>query len=407
MTTASPAAISIRSLGKRYTIGELWQPRQVREILASPSQWFRRSPDRAEIWALRDVDLDIPSGEVVGIVGRNGAGKSTLLKILSRITAPTEGEARVYGRIASLLEVGTGFHPELTGRENVFLNGSILGMSRAEIRRKFDEIVAFAEIDRLLDTPVKRYSSGMFVRLAFAVAAHVEPEVLLVDEVLAVGDAAFQKKCLGRMQTIGREGRTVVMVSHNMSVVSNLCERVAWIDRGRVERYGDPHSTIGAYLSAGVSGELVWRPDRAASAAFAYHEVRVHCEGAEGDAFPWDASIDVVFDFTVTDTLPPAHIAMMLLADDGDVVLSSASSDATAALNQPFARGRWRFRCTIPGSLLHPGRYFLTFNEPGADQWVSHDAALNFTISEQNSIAARDGRTARVVPVLPWVVEQV
>jgi lipopolysaccharide transport system ATP-binding protein len=407
MSAAPAAAIAIRSLGKRYAIGELWQPRQVREILATPREWFRRSSKRPEIWALRDVDLDIPSGKVVGIVGRNGAGKSTLLKILSRITAPTVGEARVYGRIASLLEVGTGFHPELTGRENIFLNGAILGMSRAEIRQKFDEIVAFAEIDQLLDTPVKRYSSGMFVRLAFAVAAHVEPEILLVDEVLAVGDAAFQKKCLGRMQSIGREGRTVVMVSHNMSVVSNLCDRVAWLDRGQVEQYGDAHSTIGAYLSAGVSGELVWRPSGHPRPAFHYNEVRVHCEGAEGDAFPSDAPIDVLFDFTVTDTLPPTHIGMMLLADDGDVVLSSASSDATAALNQPFPRGRWRYRCTIPGSLLRPGRYFLTFNEPNADRWVSHDGALNFTISEQNSIAARDGRTARVVPLLPWVTEKV
>ena len=403
MTTA---AISVRNLGKRYAIGEAWQPGQVRELLANPGQLFRRRPQAPELWALRDVSLDIPQGQVVGIVGRNGAGKSTMLKILSRITEPTTGEVRIYGRVASLLEVGTGFHPELTGRENIYLNGSILGMSRAEIRRKFDEIVAFAEIGRLLDTPVKRYSSGMFVRLAFAVAAHVEPEILLVDEVLAVGDAAFQRKCLGRMQTIGREGRTVVVVSHNMSVVSTLCEHAIWLDRGEVARVGDAQSTIGAYLASGVSGEVAWKPARPAGDVFRYEEVRVVCDRAEGDTFPADASFDIVFEFTVGGPMPATRLAFQLMAEDGEAVLASASSDTMSALNQQIPQGRHRWRCTVPGSLLHPGRYFVTVSEPVADDQVVHEAILNFTITEQNSVATRDGRRSRIVPVLPWVEER-
>ena len=204
---------------------------------------------REEFWALRDVSFDIRPGEVTGIIGRNGAGKSTLLKILSRITEPTTGEVRLGGRVASLLEVGTGFHPELTGRENVFLNGTILGMSRSEIRRKFDEIVAFAEVEKFLDTPVKRYSSGMYMRLAFAVAAHLEPEILIVDEVLAVGDAEFQKKCLGKMGDVARGGRTVLFVSHNMSAVQALCSKAILLQGGQVERMGATGPIVAEYLA--------------------------------------------------------------------------------------------------------------------------------------------------------------
>ncbi len=203
-----------------------------------------------EMWVLKDVSFEVKQGEIVGIIGRNGAGKSTLLKILSRVTAPTSGEVRVKGRIASLLEVGTGFHPELTGRENIFLNGTILGMTRAEIQKKFDEIVAFAEVEKFLDTPVKRYSSGMYVRLAFAVAAHLEPEILLVDEVLAVGDAAFQKKCLGKLGDVAKTGRTVLFVTHNMGSVQGLCERIIWLEKGRIEADGEPEQTVQNYLNS-------------------------------------------------------------------------------------------------------------------------------------------------------------
>jgi len=229
-------AIRVENLSKLYHIGRARQRHDtLRDALSAA---FRRPASRAArredetLWALRDVSFEVQRGEVVGIIGRNGAGKSTLLKILSRITEPTSGRAEIHGRVGSLLEVGTGFHPELTGRENVYLNGAILGMHRTEIDRKFDEIVAFAEIEKFLDTPVKHYSSGMYVRLAFAVAAHLDPEILLVDEVLAVGDAAFQRKCLGKMDSVGKEGRTVLFVSHNMAAVTNLCDWGLLLDAG-------------------------------------------------------------------------------------------------------------------------------------------------------------------------------
>jgi len=252
------AAIKVEGLGKRYRLGRMRQGyRTLRESLTDlATAPFRRRARGAggrseEFWALRDLDIEIRPGEVVGIIGRNGAGKSTLLKVLSRITRPTTGQVRLRGRIASLLEVGTGFHPELTGRENIYLNGSILGMPRREIARKFDEIVAFAEVERFLDSPVKRYSSGMYVRLAFAVAAHLEPEILLVDEVLAVGDASFQKKCLNKMEDVGQGGRTVLFVSHNMTAVSRLCPRTILLDVGGVVADGPSHQVTSSYLRSG------------------------------------------------------------------------------------------------------------------------------------------------------------
>jgi lipopolysaccharide transport system ATP-binding protein len=251
-------AVTVENLSKKYILGEQ-QQRTLRGALATGmsalKQRFRagkrRSPDKQghEFWALQDVSFEIQRGDRIGIVGRNGAGKSTLLKILSRITEPTQGQIRIRGRVASLLEVGTGFHPELTGRENIFLNGAILGMSKAEICRKFDEIVAFAEVDRFLDTPVKRYSSGMYVRLAFAVAAHLEPEILIVDEVLAVGDAQFQSKCLGKMQDVTQGGRTVLFVSHNMAAVRQLCNRALLLERGHLTFTGTGEEAVSRYLS--------------------------------------------------------------------------------------------------------------------------------------------------------------
>src|SRR5207302_1294337 len=221
------------------------------------------------------VGFDLHEREVLGVIGRNGAGKSTLLKIISEITEPTEGEAHLYGRVASLLEVGVGFHPELSGRENVFLNGAILGMSRAEIRRKFDEIVSFAEVEKFIDTPVKRYSSGMYVRLAFAVAAHLEPDVLVIDEVLAVGDIAFQRKCLGKMESVARQQRAVLVVSHNMSIVAQLCQQVIWLDQGRIVRSGPTREIIGAYLSQGSSASDTWCPPPRDGATLQLHSVSV------------------------------------------------------------------------------------------------------------------------------------
>jgi len=262
--------IRAENLGKKYIIGHqkqryddslrdamthtargLWQ--RIRHPL-SPN---RESVDLEELWALKDINFEVQEGERIGIIGRNGAGKSTLLKILSRITEPTTGKVRIRGRVSSLLEVGTGFHPELTGRENIFLNGAILGMTRQEIKRKFDEIVEFAEMEKFLDTPVKRYSSGMYVRLAFAVAAHLEPEILIVDEVLAVGDAAFQKKCLGKMENVTKEGRTVLFVSHNMAAVQSLCERACLLDSGKMIREGSVQEVVRQYLQSVTSTEVI------------------------------------------------------------------------------------------------------------------------------------------------------
>ncbi len=256
----SDVIISVENLGKKYRLNHQAEGQRytaLRDVLANKVKGLlanRKSESEnrksvEDFWALKDVSFEVKRGDVVGIIGRNGAGKSTLLKVLSRITEPTEGRVHLKGRVASLLEVGTGFHPELTGRENVFLNGAILGMSRAEIRQKFDEIVAFAEVEKFLDTPVKRYSSGMYVRLAFAVAAHLEPEILIVDEVLAVGDVEFQKKCLGKMESVSRrEGRTVLFVSHNMQAVGSLCSRVLMLKGGNIQLAGETKTVVASYL---------------------------------------------------------------------------------------------------------------------------------------------------------------
>lgn len=248
----SDIAIKVENLSKLYHIGEggsgRYRYKSLRDVLSNPLRRLAKSRSDDTIWALKDVSFDIKQGEVVGIIGRNGAGKSTLLKILSRITEPTKGHAEIHGRIGSLLEVGTGFHPELTGRENIFLNGAILGMKRAEIIKQFNAIVAFAEVEKFIDTPVKHYSSGMYVRLAFAVAAHLEPEILIVDEVLAVGDAQFQKKCLGKMEQVAKKGRTVLFVSHNMNAIHDLCNRCILIDEGQLMRDGNPQEVTRDYI---------------------------------------------------------------------------------------------------------------------------------------------------------------
>ena len=270
----SDTAIRVDGLGKQYRIGEAVSYKTLREallkVVTAPLHWITGNgdgPGHETIWALRDVSFEVKQGEVLGIIGPNGAGKSTLLKVLSRITEPTEGQAEIYGRVGSLLEVGTGFHPELTGRENIFLNGAILGMKRSEINQVFDQIVAFSEIEKFVDTPVKRYSSGMYTRLAFAVAAHLDPEILMVDEVLAVGDTEFQKKCLGKMGDIATGGRTVLFVSHNMGTITDLCEKVVLLQHGRLAEIGPTEDVIATYIRQGSKGGhlnlLELDPDRA------------------------------------------------------------------------------------------------------------------------------------------------
>jgi lipopolysaccharide transport system ATP-binding protein len=361
----SDSVITVEHLSKRYVLGQGHSGDGLRHTLErairSPFQFFRtglaarRAP--SEFWALKDVSLEVERGTVLGIIGRNGAGKSTLLKILSRITEPTSGRIRLKGRFASLLEVGTGFHPDLTGRENIFLNGAILGMRRAEIQAKFDEIVAFAEIDRFLDTPVKRYSSGMYVRLAFAVAAHLEPDVLIVDEVLAVGDAQFQRKCLGKMQDVSRqEGRTVVFVSHNMQAVSTLTTRCLLLREGRVVVHGPTDAVIGAYLADGSSGESVFS---ASPAPDAPSVTRVEVGTSEPNSThthgrPLRLTFDLhtprlirsaTFSFQIVDALRQPIVHMWLFDSQ-----------------RPFCRsaGTYRLTCEIPRLRLYLGRYAVT-----------------------------------------------
>lgn len=295
----SDPVIRVENLGKKYIIGHQKQERytSLRDVITNKvkslgnlinPQSKKENPAFEEFWAVNDVSFDIKQGDRVGIIGRNGAGKSTLLKILSRITEPTKGSVKIKGRVASLLEVGTGFHPELTGRENIFLNGAILGMGKEEIKRKFDEIVAFAEVEKFLDTPVKRYSSGMYVRLAFAVAAHLEPEILIVDEVLAVGDAQFQKKCLGKMEDVGKDGRTVLFVSHQMAAIQNLCQRVIWLNQGGLVDYDQTQIVVSKYLSTStnlLNISLEERKDRKGDGKIRFISVQFQNEKGENVSY--------------------------------------------------------------------------------------------------------------------------
>jgi len=324
------------------------------------------------LWALRDVSFELKRGEALGIIGTNGAGKSTLLKVLSRITAPTKGRAEIRGRVGSLLEVGTGFHPELTGRENIYLNGTVLGMTKREVQRKFDEIVDFSGVEKFLDTPVKRYSSGMGVRLAFAVAAHLEPEILIVDEVLAVGDAAFQRKCLGKMEEVTRSGRTVLFVSHNMGAISNLCDTAIWLDDGRLVERGEVESLVASYLNrstnVGVSNPEAWKREGTGEARIT--QMRLLDDDGNGrDTFNMGDSIVVEFDtefFSDRASLPDDLAVEVTRVDLGLPVLHLSSFDV-GFLDEGVRKGRYRFRVTIPNCVLYPGTYNVSVWVAGFD----------------------------------------
>ena len=338
---------------------------------AAQSRFSRNAPRTAgeEIfWALNDVSFEIDRGEVVGVIGRNGAGKSTLLKILSRITDPTVGRGEIHGRVGSLLEVGTGFHPELTGRENIYLSGAILGMKKAEIERKFDEIVSFAEVERFVDTMVKYYSSGMYLRLGFAVAAHLEPEILLVDEVLAVGDAAFQRKCLGKMGAVANEGRTVLFVSHSMDAIRRLCPTVLWIDSGKVQYYGPSDGGIASYLLSGVrrGGSCVFEiPHQLRNGLpVVLHAVRLlDQDGQACDHFSARSPIRVEIDWESYASVYKLRIGFVLQTSDGTDVLTSL--DATSWAPEWIGPGARRSSCSIPAQLLNEGEYVIDIGADG------------------------------------------
>jgi lipopolysaccharide transport system ATP-binding protein len=374
----SDFAIRVEGLSKQYRIGgPRARYRTIRESLTSAVLGpFRRlrslagreargASGRSEtIWALKDIAFQVEAGEVVGIIGRNGAGKTTLLKLLSRITEPTEGYAEIRGRVGSLLEVGTGFHPELTGRENIYLNGAILGMRRSEIGRKFDEIVAFSEIEKFLDTPVKHYSSGMYVRLAFAVAAHLEPEILLIDEVLAVGDAAFQRKCLGKMEDVARGGRTVLFVSHNMQAIRSLCHRSSLLESGRLVFSGTAGECIDRYVldaSKDIPSEVDTTPLRRSPSASdsSLRIVRVGINGENGRALiSASQPLEVEMAFRCSERLEEVVLGISIHTMDNFRVLECRSTDTYAPISV-LTPGEYRVKCAIADNILSPGIYSL------------------------------------------------
>ncbi|PWT70505.1 MAG: ABC transporter ATP-binding protein [Chloroflexi bacterium] len=390
-------ALRAEGLGKQYRIGGRQKYKALRDTLTDAIYFpvkmarsmFTASDDKsraqASLWALKDVSFEIGLGEVVGVIGRNGAGKSTLLKILSRITEPTEGFVDIHGRVGSLLEVGTGFHPELTGRENIYLNGSIIGMKRREIHRKFDEIVAFAEIEPFLDSPVKYYSSGMYMRLAFAVAAHLEPEIVLLDEVLAVGDAVFQKKCVGRMSEIAREGRTVLFVSHNMATVRSLCDRCVLFEKGRFVFSGSPDECIQRYLS---QCDELGQPSVAFPAPSKrrlwMRSATIMCNGAPSTNFFMGDSITIVVDFASEVPIRQPRVAFVLKTQDGISVLNSSSRyQSSLQYDVPVCDGT--IHCDLGMVPLAAGNYVLTlyFGDQGEDTHVV-EQVLSFEVAERD-----------------------
>jgi len=377
-------AIRVEKISKQYRIGSVPEQYQtLRDSLAravsAPKRWISAAvhgrdkstlnDEKGFIWALRDVSFEVPKGQVLGVIGRNGAGKSTLLKILSRVTEPTAGYAEISGRVGALLEVGTGFHPELTGRENIYLNGAILGMKRVEINRKFDDIVAFSEVEQFIDTPVKRYSSGMYLRLAFAVAAHLEPEILVVDEVLAVGDAEFQRKCLGKMSDVAQEGRTVLFVSHNMSAILRLTERALVLDQGRLAMDAPTGEAVDFYMNAGFSeaGEHRWRKEDVplGSAPFEPQVLRVrNSQGAIVDTIRSTEPLIVEFEYHLSSSVTGLRVGIYLLTVRGEYVFTSFDTDEPILFDQFGLRqaGTYVSRCIIPADFLNEGRYIFSVN---------------------------------------------
>lgn len=380
--------ITIENLGKRYTIGHQrsrddGMRHAIEGAIRAPLAWLRsrrqKKLQQADFWALKDVSLQIKQGEVVGIIGRNGAGKSTLLKLLSRITIPTEGRIRIDGRVACLLEVGTGFHYELTGRENIFLNGAILGMTRAEIIRKFDEIVAFSEIEEFLDTPVKRYSSGMYVRLAFAVAAHLESEILLVDEVLAVGDAAFQKKCLGKMGSFAQSGRTVLFVSHNMEAVRSLCQRCVWMKDGRLHKDGQADEIVEDYFN-NISSEQSFSCSNPDYGLTIQKVVLKNRRGEESSQFCPGEDLVVEISYNAHKCIEKPIIALGVLGINGSCFTSNMLLDG----HRPsLLEGSGKIRCTFKSIPLLPQNYTVKMVVRSAnvkDEIVNYQEVAGFSV---------------------------
>jgi lipopolysaccharide transport system ATP-binding protein len=419
----SKPIISVENLGKKYIIGKIIHGRGAptfRDIFNQKlGNLFRRGEDRKKddtiLWALKGVSFDVKQGEVVGIIGRNGAGKSTLLKVLSRITEPTEGKVTIRGRVASLLEVGTGFSGELTGRENIFLNGSILGMKKAEIKKKFDEIVAFSEIERFIDTPVKRYSSGMYVRLAFAVAAHLDPEILVVDEVLAVGDAQFQKKCLGKMSDVSKEGRTVLFVSHNMATITRLCARSLCLHEGRVIMDDNAPTVVHKYLSTdcGTTAYRKWEDLQRAPGNDTVRllEMQVNSGNAErSEIVDIRKSVEIKMKYYVKEQDAVVRPFLVFYNEEGVCLFSTTDFDSIW-YNRPRPRGIYTSKLEIPGNFLSECNIIinagLTTGETEVYKWFIEPGVLSFQVVDtlEGDSARKNNTTSYpgvVRPILKW-----
>ncbi|HQC21094.1 MAG TPA: ABC transporter ATP-binding protein [Anaerolineaceae bacterium] len=421
---ASDYSIQVKGISKRYKIGTAQQRADtLRDLITNQIQRMGQSLSRGgrvrktadTIWALRDVSFDVRQGQALGIIGRNGAGKSTLLKILSRVTDPTEGYGELRGRVGSLLEVGTGFHPELTGRENIFLNGAILGMTRKEIQSRFDEIVDFSEVGQFIDTPVKRYSSGMYLRLAFAVAAHLEPEILVVDEVLAVGDADFQRKCLGKMGDVAQQGRTVLFVSHNMSSILRLTEETLVLEKGKVLLRAPSAEAVDFYLNRGLSklGERFWEEDEvpASAAPFRPLAIRVRAkDGAVSDTVRSVEPFTIEIEYALSEDLTGLRVGFYLMSTRGEPIFTSFDTDSSE-LFQAFparARGTYTSRCVIPANTLNEGRFVLGINASSYHirRYFQDEQALTFSVDASGAPGTHwpEPRPGGVRPVLDWKI---
>jgi lipopolysaccharide transport system ATP-binding protein len=414
----SKYAVHAENLGKMYRLGsQVLAYQTLRESLPDMFKRKESSREGEVLWALRNVSFDIEQGAVIGIIGRNGAGKSTLLKILSRVTEPSEGYAEIHGRVGSLLEVGTGFHPELTGRENIFLNGAILGMRRSEIERKLDEIIDFSEIEKFIDTPIKRYSSGMQMRLAFSVAAHLEPEILVVDEVLAVGDADFQRKCLGKMQDVSTEGRTILFVSHNMSAILRLTTESIVLNHGNIVKRAPTPEAVDFYLSQGFAeeGQRIWQPDEVdkASDPFIPIAMRVSNLGQPAtDTVRSTAPIAVEVEYELTSDVKGLRVGFYLMNTRGELIFTSFDTDDPEDFEKFSTRpaGKYISRCIIPSDWLNGGRYILGVNASTfrVKRYFQDEHALVFNVDAAGAPGKHwvENRIGPLRPRLDWRIEK-